>query len=512
MLRVYRCSKNSVCREVFEYKDYADRFSSYLEEKFSKDYKNLIAKPVEDGEYFNFVTNLSGEFEFLNDKNSEKYTDALTAFNNKKEKVYKHLISNELIDDEIISKNRHSIAKLLDRSDKTVVFEASNVTCLATELKGESAFPKKAVSLTGGTSTVIPSKGHGCCIAFLLLLLLLLLLLSLLWWYFLRPWPMSGTFRESVERYCPYVKEKLGIEDNLKDPNDLLVTLPDNTEQQVEEPSEQEQSEEPDLEQKEKEDEEALALAEEKAKAEKEAKAKAEAEAKAKAEAEAKAKALAEEKAKKEAEAKKAKAKKIPKCKTLKKQGKLPTLGIAFDGSESMILQYGASSRLYAAKNAAKNLIRSVDKNVNISLVEINGCPVAKNRGEYSGARRNDLIRAIDNINPYAYDGKTPLINGLTELSKMLDGVNAESVGILISDGEDTCPFTANMNVCEVAKRIHQKKPLLKIHTILIGDNIDSAACIAKHTNGQVFKPKDAIQIKDQIEQAGSTLKKVCEE
>ena len=177
-----------------------------------------------------------------------------------------------------------------------------------------------------------------------------------------------------------------------------------------------------------------------------------------------------------------------------------------------MILQYGASSRLYAAKNAAKNLIRSVDKNVNISLVEINGCPVAKNRGEYSGARRNDLIRAIDNINPYAYDGKTPLINGLNELSKMLDGVNAESVGILISDGEDTCPFTANMNVCEVAKRIHQKKPLLKIHTILIGDNIDSAACIAKHTNGQVFKPKDAIQIKDQIEQAGSTLKKVCEE
>ena len=63
MLRVYRCSKNSVCREVFEYKDYAGRFSSYLEEKFGKDYKNLLAKPVEDGDYFNFITNLSGDFE-----------------------------------------------------------------------------------------------------------------------------------------------------------------------------------------------------------------------------------------------------------------------------------------------------------------------------------------------------------------------------------------------------------------------------------------------------------------
>lgn len=512
MLRVYRCSKNSVCKEVFEFKDYADRFFAYLEEKFGKDYKNLLAKPVEDGEYFNFITNLSGEFEFLNEKNKEKYAEALSAFNSKKAKVYEHLTSNEPIDDEIINENRHTIAKLLDRCDKTVVFESSNVTCLATELKGKSSFAKKAVIVNSAISAAPASKGHGCCIAFLLLLLLLLLLLGLLWWFFLRPWPQSGTLRESVERYCPYVKEKLGLLDNQKSSDNLEVVLPDNTQPEVQEPVDEEAVADPDLEQKKKE-EEAKSLADEKAKAEAEAeaKAKAEAEAKAKAEAEAKAKAQAEAKAKKEAEAK-AKAKKIPKCKTLKEQGKLPTLGIAFDGSESMTLSYGSSSRLSAAKNAAVNLIKNVDKNVSISLVEINGCPVAKNRGEYSGARRNALIGAINNINPYAYDGKTPLINGLTELSKMLDGVNAESVGILISDGEDTCPFTANMNVCEVAKRIHQKKPLLKIHTILIGDNIDSAACIARHTNGQVFKPRDAIQIKNQIEQAGSTLKKVCEE
>lgn len=506
MLRVYRCSKNSVCREVFEFKDYADRFFEYLEEKFGKDYKNLLAKPVEDGDYFNFITNLSGDFEFLNEKNNEKYADALSAFNNKRAKVYEHLISNETIDDEIINENRHTIAKLLDRCDKTVVFESSNVTCLATELKGNSCIAKKDMLVNSAISAPPASKGHGCCIAFLLFLLLLLLLLGLLWWFFLRPWPQSGTLRESVERYCPYVKEKLGLLDNQKSTDELLVTQPDNTQPEVQEPVDEEPAVDPDLEQKKKE-EEAKALAE-KAKAEAEAKAKKEAEAKAKAEAEAKAKKEAEAKAKAEA----AKAKKIPKCKTLKEQGKLPTLGIAFDGSESMTLSYGSSSRLSAAKNAAVNLIKNVDKNVSISLVEINGCPVAKNRGEYSGARRNALIGAINNINPYAYDGKTPLINGLTELSKMLDGVNAESVGILISDGEDTCPFTANMNVCEVAKRIHQKKPLLKIHTILIGDNIDSAACIARHTNGQVFKPRDAIQIKNQIEQAGSTLKKVCEE
>ena len=75
----------------------------------------------------------------------------------------------------------------------------------------------------------------------------------------------------------------------------------------------------------------------------------------------------------------------------------------------------------------------------------------------------------------------------------MLDGVNAEAVGILISDGEDTCPFTGNMNLCNVAANIHRAKPKLTIHTILIGDSIDSAACIANITGGKVFKPRDAL-------------------
>ncbi len=68
------------------------------------------------------------------------------------------------------------------------------------------------------------------------------------------------------------------------------------------------------------------------------------------------------------------------------------------------------------------------------------------------------------------------------------------------------------MNVCTVAKKIHERQPKLKIHTILIGDSIDSAACIARNTGGQVFKPRDAKQIETFLKQAGASLKKVCEE
>ena len=190
----------------------------------------------------------------------------------------------------------------------------------------------------------------------------------------------------------------------------------------------------------------------------------------------------------------------------------MPELAIAFDGSQSMLLKYGYTNRLKAAQKAATDLISNVDKNVKIGFIEINGCPVAKNRGFFGPNSRGALINAINNVNPYAYDGKTPLVNGLNELSKTLDGVNSDAVGILISDGEDTCPFTEQMDVCYVAKKIHERQPKLKIHTILIGDDIDSAACIARNTGGKVFKPKDAGQIEKVLKEAGASLKKVCEE
>ena len=248
-----------------------------------------------------------------------------------------------------------------------------------------------------------------------------------------------------------------------------------------------------------------------------EAKAKAEAEAKAKekAEAEAKAKAEAEAKAKeqqKPSQASKPEEKKVPKCRVLEKEGKMPKMAIAFDGSPSMLQNYGGATRLDAAKNAATTLVNKIDKKVSIGLVEINGCSASKNRGFFAPSGRGNLVGAINGIDPGNYpQGGTPLVHGMTQLASMLGG-EGDSVGILITDGEDTCPLTSNVNICSVASKIHKKYPNLKIHTILIGDDIDKAACIAKITGGKSFKPKNAAQINDVLKKAGSSMVKVCED
>ncbi len=204
--------------------------------------------------------------------------------------------------------------------------------------------------------------------------------------------------------------------------------------------------------------------------------------------------------------------KKLPKCKDLKSKGKMPKLAIAFDGSGSMMLPYGGTTRLNAAKAAGVDLVNSIDKNVEIGFVEINGCPASKNHGFFPPSQRAGLTSTMNRVYPNERDNKTPLVHGLNTLSKMLDGVNTDDVGILISDGVDTCGITHSVDLCSLARKLHQRKPRLKVHVILISDEVESAKCIANITGGKVYKPRDANQIRVSLKQAGSDLKKVCED
>ena len=203
---------------------------------------------------------------------------------------------------------------------------------------------------------------------------------------------------------------------------------------------------------------------------------------------------------------------KLPKCRDLKAKGKMPRLAVAFDGSGSMMLPYGGTTRLNAAKSAGVDLVNSIDKNVEIGFVEINGCPTSKNHGFFAPSQRASLISTIKNVFPNERDNKTPLVHGLNTLSKMLDGVNSDDVGILISDGVDTCGITHSVDLCSLAQKLHQRKPRLKVHVILISDEVEGAKCIANITGGKVYKPRDANQIRVSLKQAGADLKKVCED
>ena len=472
MLRILRCEKSKVSPKILSYALYADDFKKEIKSALGEEYSEIISKAEISGDYVNFVTPLSGELDKVTEANKIKYQDALNVLEHRRDKVIEYLKSSTPLSNRALETHRKEFSDII-ASDNTVFMV--NGQAVIAPVSFNPHYKDVAVPPTGATT--VPVKKRGCLLPFLLLLLLLLLLLFLLWWFLLRPWPFEGNFTDRFNSLFPQKEVPTQVVAPKKEDEAKLATTEEKTE-----PVEEE-AKDPVVE---------------------EAKAKAEAEAKRKAE-EQKQKELATKRALGEKN-------KVPKCKTLKQEGKMPELAIAFDGSQSMLLKYGYTNRLKAAQKAATDLISNVDKNVKIGFIEINGCPVAKNRGFFGPNSRGALINAINNVNPYSYDGKTPLVNGLNELSKTLDGVNSDAVGILISDGEDTCPFTEQMDVCYVAKKIHERQPKLKIHTILIGDDIDSAACIARNTGGKVFKPKDAVQIESVLKEAGASLKKVCEE
>lgn len=205
----------------------------------------------------------------------------------------------------------------------------------------------------------------------------------------------------------------------------------------------------------------------------------------------------------------------LPKCETIVKQGKMPNLIIATDGSGSMInLLSDGSMRIDAAIKAAHALIDQVDKNVPIRLFGIQGCPLARDYGTFSGNERQRLKAAVAQTNPMLqsipFQVLTPLVSGMRGMASAAPK-SADSIGVLISDGVDTCDGTEDLNLCEVARQIHKSKPRLKIHVVLIGEDAPDAKCIADITGGKVYKPGNTKALIEDLKNAGKSLQKVCQ-
>ena len=104
----------------------------------------------------------------------------------------------------------------------------------------------------------------------------------------------------------------------------------------------------------------------------------------------------------------------------------------------------------------------------------------------------------------------TPLVSGMRGMASAAPK-NADSIGVLISDGVDTCDGTEDLNLCEVARQIHKSKPRLKIHVVLIGEDAPDAKCIADITGGKVYKPGNTKALIEDLKNAGKSLQKVCQ-
>ena len=84
----------------------------------------------------------------------------------------------------------------------------------------------------------------------------------------------------------------------------------------------------------------------------------------------------------------------------------------------------------------------------------------------------------------------TPLADGVARAGQMLDGVNKESVMLVISDGEESC----NQNPCAVAQQLARSKPHLKINVVdIMGTGAGN--CLANITGGKVYTARNANEI-----------------
>ena len=206
---------------------------------------------------------------------------------------------------------------------------------------------------------------------------------------------------------------------------------------------------------------------------------------------------------------------KLPKCTTIIAQGKMPQLILATDGSGSMLdFMPDGTLRIQAAIDAAFEVVSSVDHNVPIRLFGMQGCPLARDYGTFSGNNRAALQRAIAQTNPLLSPRPlqvlTPLVSALKGMANVA-GTNNDAVGILISDGLDTCNNTRNTDLCSLAREIHAAKPKLKINVVLIGDEASSARCVAQITGGKVYRPENAHELAKSLKQAAQSLVKVCQ-
>ncbi len=90
--------------------------------------------------------------------------------------------------------------------------------------------------------------------------------------------------------------------------------------------------------------------------------------------------------------------------------------------------------RITAAKHAASDVVRQIPGDVNIGLVLIEDCDRARSVGIFAPSERGTLLSKLQMIQPVS---GTPLADGIARAGEMLDGVNKESVMLVVSDGEE---------------------------------------------------------------------------
>ena len=154
--------------------------------------------------------------------------------------------------------------------------------------------------------------------------------------------------------------------------------------------------------------------------------------------------------------------------------------------------------RITVAKNAVADVVRRLPSDVNAGLVTLGQCPAAQNRGFFSSGQRSALLNQIQRLEP---EGGTPLADALFQAGSRVDGVNRESMILVVTDGQESC----GGNPCVVAGQLAAAKPHLTINVIDIG-NSGAGNCLAAAGRGKVYTARSVAELTAGIKRATQEL------
>lgn len=154
--------------------------------------------------------------------------------------------------------------------------------------------------------------------------------------------------------------------------------------------------------------------------------------------------------------------------------------------------------RITAAKQATSAVVRQLSSDINVGLVLVEDCPQATSVGYFSPGQRGNLLSRIAAIQPVK---STPLADGIAKAGQMLDGVNRESVMLVVSDGVESC----GRDPCTVARALARSKPHLKINVIdILGTGAGN--CLAQLTGGKVFTANNVNELSSMTTRAAQDV------
>lgn len=152
--------------------------------------------------------------------------------------------------------------------------------------------------------------------------------------------------------------------------------------------------------------------------------------------------------------------------------------------------------RITSAKQATLAVVQKVPSDANIGLVLVDECPAARSQGYYAPAQRGSLVSRIQGIAPRQ---GTPLADGIAKAGQMLDGVNRESLMLVVSDGRESC----GGDPCAQAAALARAKPHLRINVVDI-TGTGAGNCVASATGGKVFTARNAEEVASMMKQAAA--------